>query len=74
MTYRIRWARIDVGGQHVHMEKRCIAERPVKFLGLFPTWWPLPNGTWRDSEEEALRDIENDRRLYQPLPKTKVIP
>ena len=75
MTYRIRWARIDVVGRHhVYLERRCIAERRTRLFGLIPIWLPLPNGNWRHTEEAAQNDIDRGRQLYSPLPETKVIP
>lgn len=63
--YRIRWGRVtDCGGR---IRRMCIGEKKHRIFGFF-MWGPLVNCDWRATEAEVLRDITNDKALYQPLP------
>jgi hypothetical protein len=67
--YRVRWARITVCGRFdTHVERMCIAERRTRLFWLLPIWLPTTNADWRNSENQALLDIEEDRALHQPIP------
>lgn len=70
--YRIRWAVVEVcNGYTCWKERRCLAQKIVKFLWLFPMWWPVDGADWRRSEAEAERDIARDVNLLRPLPPSK---
>ena len=72
--YRIRWSIITVGdGYRLYRERRCIAERRVMLFWIVPVWVPLFGADWRESEEQALRDVEYDRYLRDPLPGPKAV-
>jgi hypothetical protein len=69
-SYRIRWARVTIlGHRFTHRERRCIAERRYRFFG----WWPLSCAEWRTSEAKAETDIERDREMRMPLPRTRPV-
>lgn len=65
--FRIRWRNIQVG-TYCRTVQRCIAERRILFLGLIPMWWPVENAKWRDTECDALSDIENHKALQSRKP------
>jgi hypothetical protein len=68
--HRIRWANVSRGNGHRSVRVRmCIAERRTR-LRFF---WPVIDGDWRFDEATAQRDIENDRRLREPLPPVRSI-
>lgn len=73
-NYRIRWAVISdhSNGRYVGQKRMCLAEKSSKLL-WFTLWSHLSNGNWRTTEEQALQDIEEDKRLYAPLPEIKAI-
>lgn len=72
--YRIRWARIQrCNGRTCWPARMCIAERRVRFLWLFPLWWPAELSKWRDTEAEAERDIQADKYHQSMLPKPRLI-
>lgn len=65
--YRIREAVVEVcNGFRGWHAVRFIAERKVMVLGLFGFWWPVLDGEWRRSEEEARRDADTDAKLRAP--------
>lgn len=66
-SYRIRWSVISYGNGHrITRERMCIAERRYRFIG----WWPTQGSEWRFDEDQAMRDIERDKALREPLPET----
>lgn len=67
MYYRTREARIEVcNGYTCWHERRFHAERLVR-LWFLSWWWPVTDGAWRKTREEALRDVEYDRHLHGEL-------
>ena len=54
------------------MERRFIAERKIKILGVFLFWWPVINFEWRSTQEAAMRDIEHDAHIREPLVVSKI--
>jgi hypothetical protein len=68
--YRIRQAVVEVcNGWQCWRDKRFIAERRIRFLGLIDIWWPVADGAWRESAKAAKRDLEHDNWLRSPLSK-----
>ena len=64
MRYRTRWAIIKVcNGLTSRYEKRVLAERLITLWGFSLFWWPVINGKWRRTEEEAQCDIRDDKEL-----------
>lgn len=67
--YRIRWARVDVcNGYRCWRERRCIAERRISVLGIWSFWFPIGEMQWRTTEEEAMMDVDYDKKMRAPLP------
>jgi len=73
MNYRVREARVECcDGYKCWKARRFMAERRVIILRLFGFWWPVSNAEWRDSENEAARDVANDVELRKPLAAIKL--
>lgn len=70
--YRIRWAVINIvnskGLLFDRKERRCIAEKEHILFGFWPIWMPVDNAEWRQSDAQAMRDIEEDKILHDTLP------
>ncbi len=67
--YRIRWANVQVAnGRSLSTRRMCIAERKG-WLG----WWPCIDADWTYDEQQAERDIDNDRFLRSALPASRRI-
>lgn len=63
-SYRVREARVEVcNGYRCWYERRHMAERRVTLFGRSLWWWPVLNAEWRTTADEALADIDDDRRL-----------
>lgn len=68
MDYRVREARIEVcNGYRCWHERRFVAERRVRFLGVLSWWWPVIDCEWRTTAQEARTDAEKDSKLRAPL-------
>lgn len=66
--YRVREARVRVcNGYRGWFERRFIAERRVVLCFGISWWWPVTDGEWRASAEQARRDAEWDAHLRAPL-------
>jgi len=66
--YRIREGVVEVcNGDTSQKQRRFLAERRVKFLGVIPIWWPVTDDKWRASRETAMLDAEHDAYLQLPL-------
>lgn len=65
--FRIKWAWVQVGKYEDRL--MCIAERPLRFLGVHLFWSTI--GEWRDTQRQAERDIkeycERKRRVPDPI-------
>lgn len=68
--YRIRWSNRVVGAWTGY-RRMCLAEKLVRVLWC-EFYWPI-DANWRDTEDQALADIDADVRLCQPLPETRYL-
>ena len=62
--YRIKEATVEnCNGFRSWRQRRFCAERRVRVFGLRLWWCPVEDGDWRDTREDAEKDMTRDRKL-----------